>query len=168
MFANPSKIVEQLKDPSAVLTPIFSIIALKVFNWILLAAFTGSLFLVGKTLQNSKADFNENAKVTGDDAKLLAMEVMENVKAVSLPKARDAQMSIRRVYERLKNESDFGVGNHAVINCENEIVACLRAIENEIPRLYDEDTVSEAVKNINTLCQKINSKLNIRIQMKKK
>jgi len=70
--------------------------------------------------------------------------------------------------ERLKNESAFGVGGAQIIVCENEIAACISAIENNVSGLFNESTVQLAAANIEAQCEKIRSKLRIRIELKKK
>ena len=55
-----------------------------------------------------------------------------------------------------------------IINCENEIAACLKAIEGHIVGLYNEKTLEGTTNNIEMMCQKILSKLKVRIELKKK
>ena len=98
----------------------------------------------------------------------MALDLFEQIKAVTNQDVSRAQKAMKSVCERLRNESDFGSGSSATINCENEIAACLKAIEGNIVGLYNENTLEGTTNNIEMMCQKILSKLKIRIELKKK
>ena len=168
LFNDPEKIVQALKTPSNVLVPIFTVVGLKIFNWILSVAFIASLFFVGHTLHNKKPAISIDAKLIGKEAYLTAMELYEQIKLVSSCDVGAAKNAMYSVCERLKNESNFGSGNASVINCENDIANCLKAIEGNIAGLSDERTAGQSTENIKTLCQRILGKLKIRIELKKK
>ena len=70
--------------------------------------------------------------------------------------------------ERLRNESDFGIGNNALISCETEIANYLADIEKNVDLLHDEKGVKAAADKIEKDCKNIQNKLRLRIEMKKK
>ncbi len=171
LFSGPANIIasfEALKDPSTILAPVFAIIGLKIFNWVLVIAFIASLFFVGHTIQNKKPKVSMDAQLVDKEAYQKAIGLMEEIKLVKDRDVSKAYQAVKSVCERLKNESAFGSGSAAVINCENEIATCLAAIESTIPALYQDNTAQEAMANIEMLSQKILSKLKVRIELKKK
>lgn len=168
LFANPDKILDAIKEPSTFLNPIYLIIGIKIMGWLLVGGFITSLFFVGHTIQNKKPKISLDAKLIGNEAYVTALDLFEQIKAVPNQDVSRAQKAMKAVCERLRNESDFGSGSSATINCENEIAACLKAIEGNIVGLYNENTLEGTTNNIEMMCQKILSKLKIRIELKKK
>lgn len=168
LFANPDKIMGALKEPSTFLNPIYLIIGIKIMGWLLVGGFITSLFFVGYTIQNKKPKVSEEAKVVGKQAYIMATDLLEQVKAVNNHDVSRAQKSIKLICERLRNESDFGSGSTETINCENEIFACLKTIESNIVGLHAQDTLEDSTVRIEAMCQRILSKLKIRIELQKK
>ncbi len=168
LFTNPDEIIDAITDASTVLTPIYVIIGLKILGWLLVGGFITSLFFVGHTLQNKRPKTSLDAKLIGKEAYVMAMDLHEQLKLITDTDAKAAERAMYSVCERLKNESEFGTGSSAVINCENEIAAYLKAIEGNIPGLYDSTTLVQTNKNIEILCQRILGKLKTRIELKKK
>lgn len=168
LFANPDKILGKIIDPSTYLNPLLFIIGFKLLSWLLACGFITSLFFVGHTIQNKKPKVSIDAKLVDNEAYISAMDLYEQTKLISKQDVTRAKKALQSVCERLKNESDFGSGSSAVINCENEIAACLKAIEGNIPGLYEQETVQQATQNIEALCQRILGKLKIRIELKKR
>ena len=168
LFANPDKILDAIKEPSTFLNPIYLIIGIKIMGWLLVGGFITSLFFVGHTIQNQKPKISLDAKLVGNEAYVMALDLFEQIKGVTNQDVTRAQKAMKSVCERLKNESDFGSGSSATINCENEIAACLKAIEGNIVGLYNENTLEGTTNNIEMMCQKILSKLKVRIELKKK
>jgi hypothetical protein len=168
LFKNPDKILDALKDPSTFLNPIYLVIAIKVMGLLLVSGFITSLFWVGRTLHNKKPPISTNAMMVGNEAYISAMDIYEQMKLISSADVTRAKKAVHSICERLKNESDFGSGSSSVINCENEIASLLRSIEGNIPALYDKNSAEQATNNIEMLCQRILSKLKIRIELKKK
>ncbi|MBE5951837.1 MAG: hypothetical protein E7260_09645 [Lachnospiraceae bacterium] len=168
MFSGPENIIETLTVPDNVLNPIYKIIGFKVINWILSGAFVVSLFAVGYMLQNTKPKVSLDAKLTGKSAYLTVMDLYEQVKLITGQDTSGAKKALYSLCERLKNESDFGTGSVAVINCENEIAAFLSAIQGNISGLNNPSTAPETNKNIEILCQRIQAKLKMRIELKKR
>ena len=168
LFTNPMEIAESLKDPYTLLTPIYKVYALKIFNWVLVAGFITSLYFVGRTIHNKKPEVNSNAVLTGNMPYLRSIELLEEVKQIQNSHAKQVLPLVKRLNERLKNESAFGIGNNNVIACENEIASMLDVIEGDIGALQNEKTAATASSNISVCCKKIDTKLKLRIELKKK
>lgn len=168
LFTNPDKIIDALKEPSTYFNPIYFVIGIKILGWLLVGGFITSLFFVGRTIQNKKPKISLDAKLIGNEAYVMALGLFEQIKGVTNQDVSRAQNAMKSVCERLRNESDFGSGSSATINCENEIADCLKAIEGNVVGLYNENTLEGTTDNIEMLCQKILSKLKVRIELKKK
>ncbi len=137
-------------------------------NWLLFAGLIATLFWLGYRLHFDKPPVSENAKLVDQDPAMKAMGLREEIAAISAQDVTAAKNAVHAIYERLKNESDFGSGKDAVINCENEIAACLDAIEAAIPALSSAETNAEATATIETNCTKIMGKLKVRLELKKR
>lgn len=168
LFDNPDEILDTIKEPSTFLNPIYLIMGIKIMGWLLAGGFITSLFFVGRTIQNQKPKVSLDAKLVGNEAYVMALDLLERTKEIADQDVTRAQKAMKSVCERLKNESDFGSGSSATINCENEIAACLKAIEGNIVGLYNKNTLEGTTNTIEMMCQKIISKLKIRIELKKK
>ncbi|MBE6574733.1 MAG: serine/threonine-protein kinase [Ruminococcaceae bacterium] len=168
LFSRPDDILETLRTPDWILKPAAVIIGLKIFNWVISVAFCISLFFVGHTIQNRRPAVSVDAKLTGKEAYLLAMEIYEAAKLIDVKEANPAKLAIRGVYERLRNESAFGSGSAMVITCENEIASALQAIRSTVPGLNNPDALPGCSQKILELCQKTQSALNRRIELKKR
>ena len=168
LFTNPMEIAESLKDPYTLLTPIYKVYALKIFNWILVAGFIASLYFIGRTIHFKKPETNPNAVLTENMPYLRSIEMLEEVKQIQNMYSKQVIPFVKRLNERLKNESSFGIGNNNVINCENEIASMLDIIESNISALQNEKTAAVASRNISACCKKIDTKLKLRIELKKK
>lgn len=168
LFNNPEDILRVLQDQNAVFTPIYKILALKIFMYILWIAFIASLFNMGRTIQNKKPEYNINAIIKDKEPYLKAMEINEAIKGITSTDINQAKTAVRNVMEHLRNESSFGIGNDSVINCERDIAKCLHAIEGNIQALYNEKTAKESADIITENCKTIQTKLKIRIELKKR
>lgn len=168
LFTNPMEIAESLKDPYTLLTPIYKVYALKIFNWILVVGFITSLYFIGRTIHFKKPETNPNAVLTGNMPYLRSIEILEEVKQIQNMYSKQVIPFVKRLNERLKNESSFGIGNNNVINCVNEIASMLDIIESNISALQNEKTAAVASRNISACCKKIDTKLKLRIELKKK
>lgn len=157
-----------IHDPSKVVEGITIALIFLALNWTLFAGLIATLFWLGFRLHFDKAPIREDAKLTCKDPSIKAMSLREEIAAISSQDVSAAKAAVHSVYERLKNESDFGSGKDAVINCENEIAACLDAIEAAIPALSSAETNAEATATIETNCTKIMGKLKVRIELKKR
>ncbi len=171
LFSGPGVIMDILyavADPYTFLKPIYMVILLKVLCWLLSGAFIGSLFWVGYTIQNKKPAIDMNAVFANKEAYLYTMGLLEQIKGINDPAAAPARRAVQELCERLRNESAFGSGSGAVINCENEIAYCLKQIDAHIPGLRSAQSVAEATAHIEQLCGQIAGKLRIRIELKKR
>ena len=168
LFTNPREIAESLKDPYTLLTPIYKVYALKIFNWILVAGFITSLYFIGRTIHFKKPETNPNAILTGNMPYLRSIEILEEVKQIQNTYSKQVLPLVKCLNERLKNASSFGIGNNNVISCENEIASMIDVIESNISALQNEKTAEVASRNISVCCKKIDTKLKLRIELKKK
>lgn len=168
LFTNPMEIAESLKDPYTLLTPIYKVYTLKIFNWILVTGFITSLYFIGRTIHFKKPETNPNAILTGNMPYMRSIEILEEVKQIHNMHSKQVLPLVKSLNERLKNESSFGIGNNSVISCENEIAAILDTIESNISALQNEKTAAVASRNISACCKKIDTKLKLRIELKKK
>lgn len=145
-----------------------SLIALKIFNWILVVGFITSLYFIGRTIHFKKSETNPNAVLIENMPYLRSIEILDEVKQIQNMYSKQVIPFVKRLNERLKNESSFGIGNNNVINCENEIASMLDIIESNISALQNEKTAAVASRNISDCCKKIETKLKLRIELKKK
>ena len=159
---------DTISDPNKVGTALVTGIIFLAVNWILFAGLIATLFWLGFRLHFDKAPIREDAKLACKDPSIKAMSLREEIASISGQDVSAAKAAVHSIYERLKNESDFGSGKDAVINCENEIADCLDAIEAAIPALGNADTNAEATATIETNCKKIMGKLKIRVELKKR
>ncbi len=161
-------IKDTITDPDKVGTALVTGIIFLAVNWILFAGLIATLFWLGFRLHFDKAPIREDAKLACKDPSIKAMSLREEIAAISGQDVTAAKAAVHSIYERLKNESDFGSGKDAVINCENEIADCLDAIEAAIPALSSAETNAEATATIEANCRKVMGKLKIRVELKKK
>lgn len=168
LFNNPEIIVEVFQNKNTEVIPIYKIWALKIFVYLLWMGFIASLFNLGRTIQNKKPEYNVNAALRDKDAYLKAMKIYEEVKGTNCREANAAKIEVRNVMEHLYNESAFGVGNDSVIACEHDIACYLNEIEDNIQALYDDKNAKQAGDVVVANCKKIQAKLRIRTEMKKK
>ena len=159
---------DTISDPNKVGTALVTGIIFLAVNWILFAGLIATLFWLGFRLHFDKAPISENARLTGKEPSLKAMSLRDEITLISGQDVSAAKQAVYSVYERLKNESDFGSGKDAVINCENEIADCFDAIEAAIPALGNADTNAEATATIEMNCKKIMGKLKTRVELKKR
>lgn len=126
------------------------------------------VFVVANAFQNKKPKKNLNAKLVGNQPYITALDLLGQIKSITNQDVTRAIKAVQSVCDRLRNESDFGLGSFATIDCENEIADCLKSIENDIYDLRNEDTLIGATENVETACLKILGKLKVRIQLKMK
>ena len=164
LFTDPQNIVDTLHDSHIVMAQINSIIGIRIFWWVWLAAFIASLFFVGKQFQTKPAPDAPNAILTKKEPYLMIQDVMDALKQVkkrSSSKQLDSLIyAVKRLEEKLSVESDFGYGNTAVIHCENNIANQLQFLLDTVSCVENGnfeqnlDAMSTAVTNINSLLRK--------------
>ncbi len=167
-IGNPAAIVDAIKDASNVLTPIYMVILLMIYNWLTVAGLVVSFFFIGRSIQNKRPEQSNRAKLHGKQPYTITIELLEEIKLIENSDAEQAKKAVYSLNERLKNESAFGEGSDAVIDCENEIASYLNAIQGSIPGLRNENTAAETARNIEGLCQRCQAKLKSRIELKKR
>lgn len=164
LFTDPQNIVDTLHDSHIVMAQINSIIGIRIFWWVWLAAFIASLFFVGKQFQTKPAPDAPNAILTKKEPYLMIQDVVDALKQVkkrSSSKQLDSLIyAVKRLEEKLSVESDFGYGNTAVIHCENNIANQLQFLLDTVSCVENGnfeqnlDAMSTAVTNINSLLRK--------------
>lgn len=164
LFTDPQNIVDTLHDSHIVMAQINSIIGIRIFWWVWLAAFIASLFFVGKQFQTKPAPDAPNAILTKKEPYLMIQDVMDALKQVkkrSSSKQLDSLIyAVKRLEEKLSVESDFGYGNTAVIHCENNIANQLQFLLDTVSCVENGNfeqnlhAMSTAVTNINSLLRK--------------
>lgn len=168
MFNNPSDILNVLQNQNAIFPPVYAIIGFKILMWGLLVGFIASLFYLGRVLQNDKPQTNLNAILKGREAYLKALEINNEVKVIKNTEINEVKIAVRNLTEKLRNESDFGLGSDNIIVCENDISRSLKEIEDNVHALYDKKDAKNAGIVIIRDCQIIQSKLNIRTELKRR
>lgn len=165
---NSGRVLEAMGSVDLPRIPAAAIYAIKILNWALLADLIASLYLIGRSLHFSKPKINAAAELREKEAYVMVLEIYEAMKGLNSPAAQKAQNAVKLLLERLKNESAFGAGSAQVIVCENEIAACIRTIERNVPGLFNDSTVQLAAANIEAQCERIRSKMRMRAELKKK
>ena len=164
---DPTEIVDSIKDSSNILTPIYQIILLRIYNWLTVVGLITSFFFIGRSIQNKRPEPNYRAKLHGKEPYTITIGILEEIKIIG-GNTEKARKAVHLLNERLKNESAFGEGSDTVIDCENEIAAYLQAIQGLIPGLHDENSIAEATRQIEMLSQRCLAKLKVRIELKKR
>lgn len=166
--SKPTALVKAVKDFSGGGIPGYKVILLIVYNWLTIVGLFVSLFFIGRAIQNKRPKRNVKGRLQGKEPYLMTMELLEEIKMIGSDKAEKAVKAVRLLNDRLKNESAFGEGTDAVIDCENEIEKYLQSVKKMIPDLRQEATADEAGQNIELYCQKCMAKLKARIELKKR
>lgn len=171
LISDPQNIVETLRTPDEILKNIYYINAIKIFWYIWLAVLVASLFFVGRELQKKPEPDMKNTILIKKEAYILAQNIMESLKKESLNnKSKELQefiTSFKRLEERLSVESDFGIGNALVINCENNIARQLQYILDSAPYISSGDMIRN-ITELNKAVININLLLRNRTELKKK
>ncbi len=167
-IGDPTAIVDAMKDSSNVVTPIYIIILLRVYNWLTVAGLITSFFFIGRANQKKKPKQSDRAKLRGKEPYMMTIGLLEEIKMIENVHAEKAKKAVYSLHERLRNESAFGEGSDPVIDCENEIAASLHAIQGRISGLREENTAAEATRQIEMLCQRCLAKLKVRVELKKR
>ena len=76
-IADPTAIVDAIKDSSNVLTPIYKIILLRVYNWLTVAGLITSFFFIGRSIQNKKPRQSDRAKLHGKEPYTITIGLLE-------------------------------------------------------------------------------------------
>lgn len=164
---NPKAVIEELQNSQNVFPSLYKIIFWKLLNYAFFAGFIVSLYVLGRKIQFAKPEQSVGAVLREREAYYMIMESYEAVKQIPAL-GIEVQRAIKTVYDRLKNETDFGYGNERVIQCENEIEHYLKMISSNIAKLNSQNTEDDARQEIVSACQMIMAKLKIRTELKKK
>lgn len=171
LFTDPQNIIEDLRDPNTVLHQVNSIIGVKIFWWVWLVGLIVSLFFVGKQLQ-AKPEPNEvNVVLTKKELYLMIEDVTDTLKQLKThrnSKQLDSLIyAVKKLEEKLSVESDFGYGESAVINCENNIARQIQFLLNTVSCIENGD-FEENLKGMNMTVMSINSLLRRRTELKRR
>lgn len=168
LLEGPDKFMQMFQESDKEPVPAYIIWVMKIAAYLLWAGFIASVFNLGRILHNRKPQYNDGGMLRDNGAYLKAVQIKETVNLAKYKEADKAKAAVRHMAERLKNESTFGVGSDAVISCENEIANCLEEIEENVKALSDKKTAGNAAEVIVADCKKIQAKLKIRTEMKKR
>ncbi len=159
--------IKDILSSDKVLPLFYTIIFLKVWNWILFLAFSASLFWFGYTIHHRKPKYHENARVIDHEADyemnsiLLDISAMENIPRTCLD-------AVRRAQAKLRNAKRFGVGNDQVTALESRIAELQKKIRLAMEDLNDPDRVKTAADVIESSCNQIERTLTQINQLTKK
>ena len=165
VLADPTVIIDMLKDANNILIPIYIIILLRIYNWLTVVGVIICFFFIGRSIQKKKPKQNMRAKLHGNEPYIITLGFLEEIKITG---NKDAEKAVYLLNDRLRNESAFGEGGDPVINYENEIKGYLDDIRDLIFELEQENTAAEAARKIDLLCQRCTAKLKLRTELKKK
>ncbi len=165
---DPSIIISKFKYAENILIPLYKVLLLKGFNYVMFGGLIASLFAVGFNLQNKKGRISEKARLIEKEPHMMATKLLEEIKLIRGVDVSEAENSVRLIDERLRNESGFGYGSDGVIDCENEIAVCLKSIEDLLDSLKSPETVEQGIEKIGILSQRCLSNLKMRAQLKRK
>lgn len=161
LINDTDKIMEKLRDPNEVLPQIYRVIGLRIFWWLWLGSFIGSLFFVGRRLQGTSEPEATNAVLRKKEPFLRTKALLEALRTIQQSgrygnRMNDIISSMQKLESRLSVESDFGYGKQSVISCENSVAEQILFME-EIVDVFDEDKIRDlmsAISNINSLLRR--------------
>lgn len=167
-FADSAKIISSLHTGSKSLPLVDRIVALEIFWRVWIVLFITSLFFVGKRLHNPPKEFSQYAIMIKNDPYLASQDALDRLqmKAISheLVEVID---SVKKLSNKLYYESDFGLGDSNVTDCENEIAKSLKSLVTTAKNLQD-GNFEENLKRIEELINSVNSLLSIRANLEKR
>lgn len=171
LFTNPDNIIETMRSANAVLPKVHSIIGIRIFCYVWLASFITSLFFVGKQFHTKPKPNVTNAILTRKEPYLMIQDVSEALKQI---KQRQNNQdlntliyAVKCLEEKLAIESDFGYGNNAVINCENNIARQLQFLIDTVQDIEAGNFI-ENIKIMNETVNNVSSLLRRRMELKKR
>lgn len=152
-----------------VIPNIHDIIEIKIIWRIWLAAFTFTLFLVGKKLHQKPQSNNANSLLIKKEPYFLMKDMNNYLK--QLEKCKNRQLaslrySMKRLEERFSIESDFGCGDNTVISVENDIAKQIQDLIYTI-QLINNENIDASINDMNKTVKNINILLCKRIELKK-
>lgn len=148
-----------------------SIVIVKLWTWLWLAAFITSLFFAGRQLQKKPEPDKTNSILTKKEPYLMIQDVSAALKMIKKQRndnKLDALIyAVKSLEDKLFVESDFGYGDSNVINCENNIARQLQFLVEAAPDV-EFGNIDENISRLNKAVMNINSLLRRRTELKKK
>lgn len=140
--------------------------AVKALKYLFWAGFIAALYMIGRMFHFDRKPYSKQAIVTGKEAYCLAAKILETLKTGQFQPSDVALKEVKQIYNILKNETEFGVGNECVISCETEIYNLLKKLEQDAA-MYAAQAGGEAAKQkVLESCAAINGKLWLRMELK--
>ena len=158
LLADSKNIGGMLRSGSIGMPKIRGIFLLEIFWWVWSALFVLSLFFVGKRLQNPAENFADNATMIKKEPYIAVQNALDILK--QNPKQEHLEeviIAVKKLSDRLANESDFGRGDSNVTDCENNIATLLNSLSTFAENFQSGDSeenaekIMEVVKNLNSL-----------------
>ena len=158
LLTDSQKIAGMLRSGSIGMPKIRGIFLLEIFWWVWSALFVLSLFFVGKRLQNPAENFADNATMIKKEPYIAVQNALDILK--QNPKQEHLEeviIAVKKLSDRLANESDFGRGDSNVTDCENNIATLLNSLSTFAENFQSGDSeenaekIMEVVKNLNSL-----------------
>lgn len=168
IFDKPDQLLENLQNPGEDFISEGKIGALKFLLYVLWFGFLASLIYSAWTIQNRRQKYNSRSVLRDREPYLKALQINDKINGLSFKGIKEVKLAVRNVMEHLKNESAFGYGSNAVMECEQEIAKYLKKIEKNIPVLTEEATTEKAKKVVMENCEMIQTQLKIRTERKKR
>lgn len=175
LFTDSSNIIGTLRNPSAVLSQVNSIIAAKIFWWIWLASLICSLFFVGKKIQNKTEPIADSIFLKKNNPYLMIKKIYNSLNKLKMEDSVNNNKElnfliykIKKLEEKISVENNFGYGDRSVINCEINIVKQLQFILKQISQMEKDITLEEKIKDIHVAVINIDDLLQERTILKKK
>ena len=170
LFSDPETIAATLRDSNVVFEQLNGIIAIGIFWWLWLASFILSLFFVGRKL-NSHSEPAIGLKSTKQENCL----ILQNINFIlgglknkhGTREFEDLSYSMKRLENNLSIETDFGYGNNAVIECENDITDKIQELKISVSNI-EIGNISDNLKTANNILNDINFLIRQRAELKKR
>ncbi len=160
LLSNPENIITSIRNPSFVFSNVNFILGIRIFWYLWLAFFIGSLFMVGKELQKKpEPDVHHSILIKKQPYALIqtcSNNLKSSVKHSEIEGIKNLNYQMKKLEERLQNESDFGIGGVDVINIENQIALIIKdlnsaIVPNNLNNNFPVETYIEKVRNVNSL-----------------
>ena len=166
LFSGPDNIIATLQDVDTLMGQVQRIILMRAFWICWFAGFSVSVFMLGRHIQNKKEKYSEYAVIRGKEAYHKAQTVfIRNNNKLHTKECLKLSKRLNALVERLNYESDFGYGDLAIIDCENQIN---QKINNLSECLTDYEPDLDNQRSIEAVLNEINILLDRRAEMKKR
>lgn len=166
LFSGTDNIIATLQDVDTLMGQVQRIILMRAFWICWFAGFSVSVFMLGRHIQNKKEKYSEYAVIRGKEAYHKAQTVfIRNHNKLHTKECLKLSKRLNALVERLNYESDFGYGDLAIIDCENQIN---QKISNLSECLTDYEPDLDNQRSIEAVLNEINILLDRRAEMKKR